>query len=341
MSAHRSSRRRSQGVTHRRLRRRSLFSPRAGSAPRVRIAVLRARGALGSASRARRVNGFPRLPASGVGWLRRPLGGARPSSRLCVLRAAAAFASPLAALARVRLAARVLFPLAALASGAFAPATRRGVGVAACGPLVPPPRSARAASCAPAAVAPSRRRAGTWRRPSLALGPVIARPSRSAPLASRRSCPLARVSPCVPVCPCGACVRVARGRRARGSRVARVALFAAVPWPARARTPRRSRRRVRVCLFARTVRASSSRGRRPLRFPPRASPWTPARSRTRVASRFSRARARRLRPGRPSSRRSRRSHPCHRVALDRPTDRSRFVHFSARLRVCASFRLSG
>ena len=62
--AHRSSRRRSRGVPHRRLRRRSLFSPRPGSAPRVRTAVRRARGALGSASRPRRVDGFPRLPAS-------------------------------------------------------------------------------------------------------------------------------------------------------------------------------------------------------------------------------------------------------------------------------------
>jgi len=59
--------------------------------------------------------------------LRRPLGGARPSSRVCGLRAAAASASPLAALARVRLAVRVLFPLASFASGAFAPAPRRGV----------------------------------------------------------------------------------------------------------------------------------------------------------------------------------------------------------------------
>jgi hypothetical protein len=59
---HRPSRRRSRGVTHRRLRRRSLFSPRAGSAPRVRINVLRSRGALGSAAR-QQASHAARLPA--------------------------------------------------------------------------------------------------------------------------------------------------------------------------------------------------------------------------------------------------------------------------------------
>ena len=48
------SRRHSRGVTYSRLRRRSLFSPRAGSAgsaPRVRMDVRRTRGAQGTASR--------------------------------------------------------------------------------------------------------------------------------------------------------------------------------------------------------------------------------------------------------------------------------------------------
>jgi hypothetical protein len=52
--ARRPSRRHSRGATYSRLRRRSLFSPRAGSAgsaPRVRMDVRRTRGAPGSAAR--------------------------------------------------------------------------------------------------------------------------------------------------------------------------------------------------------------------------------------------------------------------------------------------------
>jgi hypothetical protein len=69
--AHRPSRRRSRGASCSRLRRRSLFSPRPGSAPRVRTAVRRARGALGSASRPSR----PRQPASHAARL--------PASAMC------------------------------------------------------------------------------------------------------------------------------------------------------------------------------------------------------------------------------------------------------------------
>jgi hypothetical protein len=56
--ARRPSRRHSRGVTHRRLRRRSLFSPRPGSAPRVRMDVRRARGAQGTASRPRQTASY-------------------------------------------------------------------------------------------------------------------------------------------------------------------------------------------------------------------------------------------------------------------------------------------
>jgi len=270
--------------------------------------VRRARGALGSASRPRRADGFPRLPAS-VGC------GGRSEAR--VLHRGCAACAPLPrSRRRWRRSRACASPrVCRFRSRRSRPARsrpRRGA--------VSAPRAGRS-SRRLAARAPRRVLRPPWSRrvvvPVLGVAPRSrSAPSSPAPRAPRRSRRVARarsrvrprVSPRVPVCPCGACVRVARGRRARGSRVARVALFAAVPWPARARTPRRSRRRVRVCLFARTVRASASRGRRPLRFPPRASPWTPARSRARVASRFSRARARRLRPGRPSSRRSRRSH---------------------------------
>jgi len=65
--AHRSSRRRSRGATYSRLRRRSLFSPRPGSAPRVRVDVRCTRGAQGTASRPRQpASDAVRLPASAM-----------------------------------------------------------------------------------------------------------------------------------------------------------------------------------------------------------------------------------------------------------------------------------
>jgi len=65
--ARRLSRRRYRGVTYSRLRRRSLFSQRAGSAPRVRMDVRCTRGAQGTASRPRQqASNVVRLPASAM-----------------------------------------------------------------------------------------------------------------------------------------------------------------------------------------------------------------------------------------------------------------------------------
>ena len=61
------SRRRSRGATYSRLRRRSLFTQRAGSAPRVRMDVRCTRDAQGTASRPRQqASDVVRLPASAM-----------------------------------------------------------------------------------------------------------------------------------------------------------------------------------------------------------------------------------------------------------------------------------
>ena len=182
------SRRRSRGATYSRLRRRSLFSPRPGSSPRVRIDVRRARVAPRSASRPRRADGFPRLPAS-VGC------GGRSEAR--VLHRGCAACAPLPRSRRRwrRSRACALPRVCCFRSRRSRPErsrSRRGA-------VSAPPRAGRS-SRRLAARAPRCVLQPPW--PRRVVVPVlgVAPRSRSAPLASRRSCPLARVSLCVPVC---------------------------------------------------------------------------------------------------------------------------------------------
>ena len=235
------SRRRSRGATYSRLRRRSLFSPRPGSSPRVRIAVRRARVAPRSASRPRRADGFPRLPAS-VGC------GGRSEAR--VLHRGCAACAPLPRSRRRwrRSRACALPRVCCFRSRRSRPErsrSRRGA-------VSAPPRAGRS-SRRLAARAPRRVLQPPWPRrvvvPVLGVAPRSrSAPSSPAPRARRRSRRVARarsrVCPCVSLCvPCVSlrCVR-------RPS--------------ARARTPRRSRRAVRRrpgLPFRRSHRETSGR----------------------------------------------------------------------------------
>jgi len=267
------SRRRSRGATYSRLRRRSLFSPRPGSAPRMRTAVRRARVAPRSASRPRRVVGFPRLPAS-VGC------GGRSAAR--VLRRGCAACAPLPrSRRRWRRSRACASPrVCRFRSRRSRPARsrpRRGA--------VSAPRAGRS-SRRLAARAPRRVLRPPWSRrvvvPVLGVAPRSrSAPSSPAPRAPRRSrrvararsraCP--RVSPCVPaVRACASPVAGARadladvasrssppsrGRRAPGPRVARVVACACACLRVRFVRPRRAD--AARCVFRRALRRGRPR----------------------------------------------------------------------------------